>query len=134
MEECPEGYPRLAAFLDSDDCFMIYRRFGFLHSRLLLWKQNELEEVEQALDELDRADARGSKVRERCLRSREHDQTRTDMNGKESRAQLLQRGEALIREYGMQLCFFVFTYCFLLQPLSRLSIASICCVSLFSNF
>src|SRR5215469_11608832 len=36
---CPEGYPRLAAFLDSDENFMVYRRFGYLQSRLLLEKQ-----------------------------------------------------------------------------------------------
>ena len=34
----------LATFLDSDDCFMVYRRFGFLQSRRLLEKQEELRE------------------------------------------------------------------------------------------
>lgn len=51
---CPRGFPRLAAFLDSDECFMIYRRFGFLQSRLILEKQDELRELEEQLDSLDK--------------------------------------------------------------------------------
>jgi hypothetical protein len=31
--------PRLAALLDSDENFMLYRRFGYLQARLLLHKQ-----------------------------------------------------------------------------------------------
>lgn len=53
VDNCPEGYPRLAAFLDSDENFMLYRRFGFLQTRLLLNKQAELREYEKELDRLD---------------------------------------------------------------------------------
>jgi hypothetical protein len=56
VENCPEGYPRLAAFLDSDDGFMLYRRFGFLQSRLLLESQDELRMLEIELDKMDRKD------------------------------------------------------------------------------
>ncbi|KAG9194062.1 hypothetical protein G6011_04097 [Alternaria panax] len=43
------GYPNLAAFLDSDDSFALYRRFGYLQSRLLLRKQEELRTLEADL-------------------------------------------------------------------------------------
>ena len=57
VESCPRGYPNVAAFLDSDECFAMYRRFGFLQSRLLLDKQDELRELEEALDRVDRREA-----------------------------------------------------------------------------
>jgi hypothetical protein len=38
VDQCLAGYPRLAAFLDSDENFMFYGRFGFLQARLLLYK------------------------------------------------------------------------------------------------
>jgi hypothetical protein len=53
------GYPRLASFLDTDDNFMLYRRFGYLHSSLLLQKQDELRELEEALDNLDQEESIG---------------------------------------------------------------------------
>jgi hypothetical protein len=59
VEECPEGYPRLAAFSNSDENFMIYRRFGYLQSRILLHKQDELQRLEQELEEMDQKDASG---------------------------------------------------------------------------
>lgn len=46
----------LAAFLDSDENFMIYRRFGYAQSRLLLQKQAELQQIEKAVEELDLED------------------------------------------------------------------------------
>ncbi|KAL9621321.1 MAG: hypothetical protein Q9160_004212, partial [Pyrenula sp. 1 TL-2023] len=54
--DCPPGYPLAAAFLDSDENFMIYRRFGFVQSRLLLDKQYELQDLEKALEEMDKDD------------------------------------------------------------------------------
>lgn len=51
--ECPRGYPRLAAFQDSDECFMLYRRFGYLQSRVLSDKQDELRELEEELADQD---------------------------------------------------------------------------------
>jgi hypothetical protein len=53
--KCPNGYPRLAAILDSDQNFLLYRQFGYLQSRLLLYKQDELSELESKLDDLDEA-------------------------------------------------------------------------------
>ncbi|KAH7076260.1 hypothetical protein FB567DRAFT_608947 [Paraphoma chrysanthemicola] len=48
-----KGYPSIAAFLDSDDGFSIYRRFGYLQSRILLQKQSELSVLEDRLQALD---------------------------------------------------------------------------------
>lgn len=53
VQACPDGYPLLAAFLDSDDNFMHYRQFGYLQARLLLEKQNQLRLLEEDLDVLD---------------------------------------------------------------------------------
>lgn len=57
VHKTPRGYPKLAAFLDSDDNFMVFRRFGYLQSRLLLAKQDDLRLMETQLDRLDKADA-----------------------------------------------------------------------------
>lgn len=51
---CPKGYPSLAAFLDSDENFMVYRRFGYVQSRLLLEKQDDLRKLETKLDKYDK--------------------------------------------------------------------------------
>ena len=48
-----KGYPSVAAFLDSDDGFSIYRRFGYLQSRILLQKQSELSILENQLHALE---------------------------------------------------------------------------------
>jgi hypothetical protein len=49
----PEGYPRLATLIGSDEKFMLYRRFGYLQSRILLRRQDELRELETELGMLD---------------------------------------------------------------------------------
>lgn len=54
VEECPKGYPSLAAFLSSDRSFMQYRGFGSLHARLLLAQQYDVERLEDELDRIDR--------------------------------------------------------------------------------
>lgn len=53
LEDCQNGYPYLAAFVDSDEDFMVYRRFGWMISRILLDKQNELQDLEEQLEESD---------------------------------------------------------------------------------
>ncbi|KAK4953650.1 hypothetical protein LTR10_008253 [Elasticomyces elasticus] len=50
------GYPNLATFADSDESFSLYRRFGYLQSRLLLDKQEELRLLEGQLDDMDRSE------------------------------------------------------------------------------
>ncbi|KAM0708667.1 hypothetical protein Q7P35_005319 [Cladosporium inversicolor] len=58
VEDCPQGYPRLAEFLSSDRSFMQYRGFGALHSRLLLAQQCDIETLERELNLLDDWDSK----------------------------------------------------------------------------
>lgn len=94
------GYPRQAAFADSDDSFMIYRRFGYIHSRLLLNKQDELRELEANLHDMDLVDA-SSEEGALCLKSRELDEERNDIQGLGSRKALLEKIEQITLQYGM---------------------------------
>ncbi|EOA88824.1 uncharacterized protein SETTUDRAFT_106391, partial [Exserohilum turcica Et28A] len=54
VEDRRNGYPRLAAFINSDLDFVVFRRFGHLHVRYLLYLQDEIAEMEQQLHTLDR--------------------------------------------------------------------------------
>jgi hypothetical protein len=91
VTKCPKGYPRLAAFLDSDENFMLYRRFGFLQARLLLYKQDELREMEKELDRLDRIDEKKNAT---ILKCREEDDV---LFGK--RKELFKKIEIKLKKY-----------------------------------
>lgn len=56
VDEFVKGYPRLAAFVNSDDTFTNFRRFGRLSARILLHMQTELNDLERELDALDKQD------------------------------------------------------------------------------
>jgi hypothetical protein len=92
VEECPQGYPRLAGLLDSDENFMLYRRFGFLQARVLLNKQDQLRELEKKLDREDQVDL---KKNPSVLKSREKDDA---VNGR--RKKILCEIEEHFKEYG----------------------------------
>ena len=53
LEDYPQGYPRLAAFLALDQDFTIFKRFDYLHMRSLLEQQDELAELQERLDRCD---------------------------------------------------------------------------------
>lgn len=99
LEKCDKGYPYLASFLDSDENFMIYRRFGFLHARLLLQKQDELRKLEEDLDRMDKRDRRKYP---KLLQCRVDDDLRSDMVP-ETRRSLLLRIEDTILKYDQLL-------------------------------
>jgi hypothetical protein len=99
VESCPKGYPNLAAFLDSDENFMLYRRFGYLQSRLLLHKQDELRALEEKLDLLDKRDNIDPET-QRFLKSRDLD----DKRGGPRKA-LLETIETKFKEYGNLMLF-----------------------------
>jgi hypothetical protein len=86
----PRGYPNFAAFLDSDESFMLYRRYGYLQSRILLEKQDELRLLEEQLDELDRLEMN---VRPHKLFTR--------MQQGDVRQGLLKKIETAFCEYGV---------------------------------
>ncbi|KAI9647713.1 hypothetical protein NHQ30_004099, partial [Ciborinia camelliae] len=73
LSEHQKSYRSLSIFLDSDDNFKIYRRFGYLHSRLLLRKQDEIRRLEGELDELDDLDESEDALDKRRARSRNAD-------------------------------------------------------------
>jgi hypothetical protein len=54
LEQCPNGYPRLAAFNASEQNFMLYRGFSCIHARLLLNLQSTIQTLEAELDEMDK--------------------------------------------------------------------------------
>lgn len=94
VEQHPPGYPRLAAFVDTDPNFKIYRRFGTLRNRIGQQKQYELARLERKLDELDQKDHDDDGKRF-CLSSIEFDQEL----GTERQA-LLREIEKKLHEYG----------------------------------
>ena len=74
--------------LHSDNQFILFRRFGHLHARILLHKQDALTELEQRLTDLDTNDAN-----QFFLNSR-----RSDRNT--ARISLLDEIDTKLKEYG----------------------------------
>jgi hypothetical protein len=62
VEDYQEGIPRLAAFLDSNDSFCVFRRFGATVARILLHREIELGGLIDQLHKLDKEDAAGDKL------------------------------------------------------------------------
>lgn len=101
MEDFREGFPRLACFLDSDESFMLFKRFGIVFSRLLLNKQDEIRQMEDELKAMDSTDAfLGNKE---YLLSRDKDVKREPSSipacWSQTRPQILEKLETKILEY-----------------------------------
>ena len=102
VEDIPNGFPRVARFLDSDDSFGLYRRFGTVYSRLLLIKQDEVSRMEMKLEAMDRLDD-ASNDGKRYLMSHDLDCRREEIPSQwegESRPQLLGKLEKTVVEYS----------------------------------
>ncbi|KAH7030464.1 hypothetical protein B0J12DRAFT_316977 [Macrophomina phaseolina] len=56
LEDYPKGYPRLAAFNASEQNFMLYRGFSYVHARLLLDLQAIISSLERELRKMDECD------------------------------------------------------------------------------
>lgn len=82
----------MAAFINSDPSFLMCRRFGFLHSRVLLYRQDELAQLENQLVELDADDAENNP---RALLSRELDEQQDS-----TRKDLILNINEKLKEYG----------------------------------
>jgi hypothetical protein len=106
---------------------MIYRRFGYIHARILLQKQDELKEIEDQLRIMDEEDENGGPRFSRCLKSRAHDERRArDLpEGKVSRKMLLRRAEEVVGEYGMLIILLL-----LFRFLLRISLLSFLAITL----
>ena len=101
VEDYPTGYPKLSCFLDSDDAFMVYRRFGSVFSRLLLHKQDEISGIEAKLLGMDKTD--DTETDRQYLMSRDLDVKRDGIPEAwrgETRPQLLEKLEKKTLEYG----------------------------------
>ena len=72
VDDHPDGWPQLAAFQNSADNFLIFRRFRLIHCRLLVRLQVEITELEKRMLELDRKDAEVGSATGYRLRTIEH--------------------------------------------------------------
>lgn len=114
IDDHPKGYPQLAAFVNSDENFLIARKYGFLRSRVLLYRQDELSVLEQELIDLDDDDKTNRPL---ALESRKHDEE-TDKDPVYSRKVLMKRIDDKLKEYD-ELVSRIQTYVSLKAPSSR---------------
>jgi hypothetical protein len=99
VERYPKGYPRISAFIDSDSDTALFRRFGVLHARSLLYKQVELTELEAQLDKLDKEDA-GKPGAEPDRWKLGHSISLKDGHMNEKRRDLMKKIDEKLEEYG----------------------------------
>ncbi|CAD6575582.1 MAG: hypothetical protein ASARMPREDX12_007384 [Alectoria sarmentosa] len=114
VDDHPCGYPQLAAFVNSDENFLIARKYGFLRSRVLLYRQDELSVLERDLIKLDADD---KKKRDFALQSRKRDEE-TDTDPMYSRKVLIQKIDDKLKEYD-ELVSRIKTYLSFKAPTSR---------------
>ena len=75
------------------------RRFGFLHSRVLLYRQDELSYLENKLIEMDQLDKDELPL---ALRSRKTDEQRDDIEEEQyTRKYLINTIDQKLKEYGI---------------------------------
>ncbi|MCJ1462368.1 hypothetical protein MMC07_000968 [Pseudocyphellaria aurata] len=100
LEDFPTGFPKLACFLNSDDAFMVYRRFGSIYSRLILRKQDEMSRIEALLQGMDKTDEADGHVE--YLMSHTVDEHRECIPAAwpESRTELMNRLEKKALDYA----------------------------------
>lgn len=105
VRDAPTGYPSVATFLDSDENFGLYRRFGFVQARLLLEKQDDLRKLELKLDRYDRRLARDPQTKD-SLRTRD-----LKPEALAARKDIMEKLEKCFNEYGMIVkCHFTVPY------------------------
>lgn len=63
----------MAAYINSDDTFLIYRKFGRPINRVLLHLQEELTGLERDLDNLDNDDAENETLKPRLAGYEDYD-------------------------------------------------------------
>ena len=79
MDQYPEGYGKLAAFIDCDPNFRIYRKFGWLHNRVLLHIQDELQKLEKELEIVDEWEAKSGDIVKLASRRSDTNKKRKDI-------------------------------------------------------
>ncbi len=94
VDEYPKGFPRLSAFVSSDDDFLMVRSFSRCHNRLLLHLQVEITELEKALDDLDKKDEADPAMKYRRISTKHKENEDTGL------ATLMSELKDKLREYG----------------------------------
>jgi hypothetical protein len=79
--------------MNSDENFLMCRKYGFLHNRVLLYRQDELRELEQELLKMDK---QANKADDTTLKSRTREERFT---GEERRA-LINKIDDKLKEYN----------------------------------
>jgi hypothetical protein len=99
VEICPKGYPRLAAFLSSENSFSCYRGFSYLHSRVLLTLQDQIVNLERELDQKDLFDAQNGLNGRLASRARDGLESRRD-GDERPREQIIEDIRTKLVQYG----------------------------------
>lgn len=102
IDDHPMGYPRLGSFMNSDENFLICRRYSLLHTRVMLYRQAELAQLERELFELDQEDEQDG---DRALKSVKF--LESGEKG-EDRMDLVRRIDEKLKEYGTPPFFLLF--------------------------
>lgn len=82
LDEYPDGFPRFAAFMNCDDNFLMTRRYGWLHNRVMLFRQSKLQQLESDLINLDKDNQQYDKdalIDHKSFGSGEHGEYRTNL-------------------------------------------------------
>ncbi|MCJ1248725.1 hypothetical protein MMC30_005944 [Trapelia coarctata] len=95
-----EGYPSFAQFIAQDGDAAIYRKYGHLSARNLLYLQSELHELEEQLQQLDREDVKDVNNEEAQKAAREWRYFSDTENGRSCHHRALQeRIKTKLKEY-----------------------------------
>lgn len=94
VDEYSAGYGKVAAIEDLGEDFLIYRKFGWLHNYALLFLQDELSEIQEKLERLDKWEFRDGD--DKLLLSRR----RTYRKDDSERRELLIQLRSKLAEYG----------------------------------
>jgi hypothetical protein len=101
VEDHPKGYPRTAAYINSDVDTALFRRFGDLHARCLLYMQVELTDLGAKLTKLDEDDNAQGETEWKITHSTHYKDGRKN----EDRKCLIGEIEKKLVAYGMHLTF-----------------------------
>jgi hypothetical protein len=115
-KEYLEGFSDFSQFIASDDSLSIYRRFGSLATRSILYMQSELHSLEQELAELDAADVAALEGSSDPAEKKMIDSAARDWEAFEYHAShgterqerkkvIMDRVKLLMKDYGMALVF-----------------------------
>lgn len=96
VDEYPDGFPRFAAWMNCDVNFLLARRYGWLHTRVMMFRQSELHDLEVELNAID----------EQLLEEDDTDaladhQSFAFGEAGKVRTKLMQRIDDKLEEYGM---------------------------------